>query len=88
MWATTNQMRRNMRGYVVVFLLAAIVFLAAIVWSIIYTGPSSQTISVPGFFQLWFRELLIFGVLIIGLIAVTISRLRQFKNRADKEKLI
>jgi len=75
--------RSNMRGNTLVVFLAAVFALAVMVGSIYYPF-SGKPMSIGTFLQLWFREAILFVLLVVGLIAVAVSRVRRsMKARND-----
>ena len=61
---TKNSLQRN----IAIAILAIVVMLAVMIASIYYPFPSGQSMDIAGFVTLWFRELLILGVLLIAII--------------------
>ncbi len=67
-----------MRPYSALGLFVFVLGLAcAMYWSWDFVGPSGQTIDISSFFVLWFRELVILGLLILVLLYICFDRLRK-----------
>jgi uncharacterized membrane protein len=62
---------------VIIGSLAIIATIGIMVASIYYPFPNGQSMSASGFIQLWLRELLIVGIIIVALIFVGIRWLWQ-----------
>ena len=76
--------RSNMRGNTLVVFLAVVFTLVVMVGSIYYPFPSGEPMTVGGFLQLWFREVILFVLLVVGLIAAAVSWVRRsMKARHD-----
>jgi hypothetical protein len=61
---TKNALKRN----IAIAILAIVVMLVVMITSIYYPYPSGQSMDIAAFIKLWFRELLILGVLLIAII--------------------
>jgi len=65
------------RGNTALTFLAFVLVLGMMIGSIYYPFPSGQSMTVTGFIQLWFREVITLAVIVVVFIIVGFSWLRR-----------